>query len=158
MKKILVLLMVFLLAGCTKWEELELINGERTIVLLNVEITFRYKVKTDTLTTDIGTIDTLYYAEQEIEVLNKNHGGAEVRVSRRVKDCWSDYTEIFYSWIGGGQSVCEHVYFERKDKIEVRIKVDNWTDEDPVRYTYFKLKSASVTDTSLVLADTTIVL
>lgn len=142
MKRTLFLLAVFCLVSCTKWEEIELIDGKRTLEVMNVEITFDFN-------------------EQQIGVLNKNHGGAEVRISRRVNDCRFDYTEIFYSWVGGRQSVCERAYFDHGDKIEMRIKIDNWTDEDPVRYSYFKLsKSSSISDPVSVLSppDTTIVL
>lgn len=133
MRKILVLLTVFCLAACTKWEELELINGELTVRLLNVEVTFLYKEQ---------KIDTSYlYTEQEIEALNQNYGGAEVKVSRRVN--WSDYTEIFNRWIPGRSEVLEKVYFKRDDKIKLYVSVDNRDEEDPERWSYFQLKSVA---------------
>ncbi len=126
MRKIMLFgLAVVLISSCAKWEVLEPTDGELTIKLLNVEVTFDYD-------------------NSELIVFNKNFGGAHVVVDRRVDDCWSDYTEIFNRHISGNTEVIERTYFETDDKIRLYVTVDNRDEDDPERWSYFQLGKQAV--------------
>jgi len=125
MKRILFPVLVVLLVGCTKWEVLSPINEEVTVTLLNVYITFDY--------------DT-----PQLITLNENFGRARVIVSRRVDDCWADYTEIFNRRVPGKTEISEKAYFCSGDKIRIHVTVFNLEDDDPERWTYFQLGKQAV--------------
>ncbi len=120
MKKILFILLVMIVNSCTEWEVLAPTDGELTVVLLNVYVTFDYE-------------------KSQLIILNENSGGALVRVSRRVDDCWADYTEILNRHVSGGTEITKKAYFDTDDKIELYVKIDNRYENDPERYTHFQL-------------------
>lgn len=121
MRKIMLIgLAVLLIPSCTKCEVLSPINGEVTVVLLNVYVTFDYDVP-------------------QLITFNENFGGAEVIVTRKVDDSWVDYTEIFNRHIPGRTGITEEAYFKTGDKIELYIRIDNEDEDDPERWNYFQL-------------------
>lgn len=120
MKKILfTVLFIIFFTSCAKWEILSPINGELTVVLLNVYETFVY--------------DAL-----QIISLNENCGGAHVVINRRTKS-WCEYTEVINRHVPGRSEVTEKAYFKTDDKIRLYVKVDNRDEDDPERYSYFQL-------------------
>ena len=120
MKKILFIAWVFLLIGCAKWEILAPTNGELTVELLNVEVTFDYN-------------------NQQLDRFNKNWVGARVIVSRRANDVWSEYLELVDGYVPGRTEVSDKSYFERGDKIKIWVRLQGDNDKDIWRETYFQL-------------------
>lgn len=121
MKKIMLIgLTVLLFSSCAKWEVLGPTNGELTVELLNVEVTFDYD-------------------NSELILFNKNYRGARVIVSRRANDVWSEYLELIDRNVAGLSEVTEESYFDSGDKIKLWIRVIGDNDEEVWRETYFVL-------------------
>jgi len=121
MRKIMLIgLTVLLVSSCAKWEVLGPTNGELTVELLNVEVTFDYD-------------------NSELILFNKNYRGARVIVSRRADDVWSEYLELIDRNVSGREEAYEESYFDSGDKIRLWIRVIDDNDEEVTRETYFVL-------------------
>lgn len=121
MRKIMLIgLAVLLISSCAKWEVLGPTDGELTVELLNVEVTFDYD-------------------NSELILFNKNFRGARVIVSRRANDVWSEYLELIDRNVAGRSEIIEESYFDSGDKIRLWIRVIDDNDEEVTRETYFVL-------------------
>ncbi len=121
MRKIMLIgLTVFLISSCAKWEVLGPTDGELTVELLNVEVTFDYD-------------------NSELILFNKNYRGARVIVSRRANDVWSEYLELIDRNVPGLSEVTEESYFDSGDKIKLWIRILDDNNEEVWRETYFVL-------------------
>ncbi|PIS29588.1 MAG: hypothetical protein COT43_03430 [Candidatus Marinimicrobia bacterium CG08_land_8_20_14_0_20_45_22] len=97
---------------------MEPVNGQLSIELLNVEITFDYN-------------------EEEISVFNKNWNSARVTISRR--ESWGEYLEIYDRRILGRVTSTSTAYFESGDRIKVKIQTQNDQGEEITKESYFEL-------------------
>lgn len=123
MKKILLsCVFIVLLTSCTKWDVLSPTDGELTVKVLNVEMTFDFE-------------------NQEVIVLNTNWEAAWVEISRRT-DTWCDYLEIFDQYVGGRSEVQTTAYFDHGDKIKINIQINDDNDNRIIRNSYFQLGKA----------------
>ncbi|HPB01108.1 MAG TPA: hypothetical protein PLI55_09520 [Candidatus Marinimicrobia bacterium] len=107
-----------LLHSCSQWDVLKPVNGQLTVKVLNVEITFDYY-------------------EEDITVFNQNWNGARVIISRR--ESWSEYLDIYDRYVLGQKTDNETAYFEAGDKIKVKIKTTNDEGKDVSRESFFEL-------------------
>lgn len=121
MRKIMLIgLAVLLIFSCAEWEVLGPTDGELTVELLNVEVTFDYD-------------------NSELILFNKNYRGARVIVSRRANDVWSEYLELIDRNVAGLSEVTEKSYFDSGDKIKLWIRILDDNNEEVWRETYFVL-------------------
>ena len=107
-----------LLHSCSQWDVLKPVNGQLTIKVLNVEITFDYY-------------------EEDITVFNQNWNGDRVIISSR--ESWSEYLDIYDRYVLGQKTDNETAYFEACDKIKVKIKTTNDEGKDVSRESFFEL-------------------
>ncbi len=120
MKKILFCLIVLFVAGCAKWETLAPnADGVLTVRVENFVISFVY-----------GSPDTL-------EIYNQNWESGWVNIARQ--ETWSSYFDIFDQDVPGRTFVSEVVFFEKGDKIQIRIDIEDSDGENQTEYSYFRL-------------------
>ena len=115
---LVVLLIIF---SCSDWTVLGPTDGELTVELLNVEVTFNYE-------------DSL------LIIMNKNFMGAHVIVSRRDEDVWSDYLELIDRHVPGCSEITKKSYFGSGDKIKTWISILDDHNQEVTRETYFELR------------------
>lgn len=115
----LTVLLIFF--SCSEWTVLGPTDGELTVELLNVEVTFNYD-------------------DDQLILLNKNYRGARVIVSRRCDDVWSDYLELLDRHVAGRTEIIEKAYFDSGDKIKIWISVLDDHNNEVIREMYFELR------------------
>ena len=115
------LVVLLILFSCSDWTVLGPTDGELTVELLNVEVTFNY---------DDG----------QLNLLNKNFMAAHVIVSRRAEDVWSDYLELLDRHVPGRSEITEESYFDSGDKIKILITILDDHNQEVIRETYFELR------------------
>jgi len=115
------LVVLLILFSCSDWTVLGPTEGELTVEILNVEVTFDYD-------------DSL------LIIMNENFMAAHVIVSRRAEDVWSDYLELLDRHVPGRSEITEESYFDSGDKIKILITILDDHNQEVIRETYFELR------------------
>lgn len=106
------------LFGCSDWTVLSPTEGEFTVEVLNVEVTFDYD-------------------DQEIILFNKNWNSARVHVSRQQS--YSEYLEIVDRRVSGRDEVSKTAYFSGGDRVKITVEVSDENNNEVIRHMYFEL-------------------
>ncbi|MFO8054259.1 MAG: hypothetical protein R6U19_03745 [Bacteroidales bacterium] len=118
LKLILFVAIICCLTGCSDWTVLSPTDGELTVEVLSVEITFDYD-------------------EGEIILFNKNWNIARIQISRRESNM--EYIEVIDKRVFGRITVTETAYFSAGDKIKITVEVKDENDDDITRNMYLEL-------------------